>query len=109
MTLAVDRQARRRRRRARAGRAGGQGGADRARAHAEDQRPLELHRLGQPSGGKPVAATVTEQIVDPIGGVHPVEFGNEHEEHHQLAVQGNLQGLHHLAGQTRAASRSPSG
>ena len=25
--------------------------------------------------GKPAAATVTVQIVDPIGGVHPVEFG----------------------------------
>ena len=25
--------------------------------------------------GKPAAATVTAQIVDPIGGVHPVEFG----------------------------------
>ena len=26
-------------------------------------------------GGKPAAATITAQIVDPIGGVHPVEFG----------------------------------
>jgi hypothetical protein len=26
--------------------------------------------------GAPVAATVTAQIVDPIGGVHPVERGN---------------------------------
>jgi hypothetical protein len=26
-------------------------------------------------GGKPVVATITEAIVDPIGGVHPVEFG----------------------------------
>lgn len=25
--------------------------------------------------GKPVAARLTAQIVDPIGGVHPVEFG----------------------------------
>jgi hypothetical protein len=25
--------------------------------------------------GRPAAATVTVQIVDPIGGVHPVEFG----------------------------------
>jgi hypothetical protein len=27
------------------------------------------------SGGKPVAAKLTAQIVDPIGGTHPVEFG----------------------------------
>ncbi len=26
-------------------------------------------------GGKPVAARITEAIVDPIGGAHPVEFG----------------------------------
>lgn len=26
-------------------------------------------------GGKPVAAKITGQIVDPIGGVHPVQFG----------------------------------
>lgn len=26
-------------------------------------------------GGKPVTAAITEQIVDPIGGVHPVQFG----------------------------------
>jgi hypothetical protein len=25
--------------------------------------------------GRPAAATVTAQIVDPIGGVHPVQFG----------------------------------
>jgi hypothetical protein len=25
--------------------------------------------------GKPVAARITEAIVDPIGGVHPVQFG----------------------------------
>jgi len=26
-------------------------------------------------GGRPVAGRLTEQIVDPIGGKHPVEFG----------------------------------
>lgn len=26
-------------------------------------------------GGKPVSARITAQIVDPIGGSHPVEFG----------------------------------
>lgn len=26
-------------------------------------------------GGKPASARITAQIVDPIGGVHPVEFG----------------------------------
>ena len=25
--------------------------------------------------GKPIAGTLTVQIVDPVGGVHPVEFG----------------------------------
>ena len=27
------------------------------------------------AGGKPAAATLTEEIVDPIGGAHPVRFG----------------------------------
>jgi len=27
------------------------------------------------AGGKPVKAQLTEQIVDPIGGVHPVQYG----------------------------------
>ena len=27
------------------------------------------------SGGKPVPGTVTAQVVDPVGGIHPVEFG----------------------------------
>jgi hypothetical protein len=26
-------------------------------------------------GGKPVKALLTEQVVDPIGGTHPVQFG----------------------------------
>jgi hypothetical protein len=30
------------------------------------------------SGGKPVEATITSQIVDPVGGVHSVEFGDTH-------------------------------
>jgi hypothetical protein len=28
------------------------------------------------SGGKPARATITSQIVDPVGGVHPVAFGD---------------------------------
>ncbi len=28
------------------------------------------------AGGKPAAARITAQIVDPLGGVHPVEFGD---------------------------------
>ena len=27
------------------------------------------------SGGKPAAGTVTAQVVDPVGGIHAVEFG----------------------------------
>ena len=27
------------------------------------------------AGGKPVAAKLTEQIVDPLGGAHPVQLG----------------------------------
>lgn len=27
-------------------------------------------------GGKPLTGRITVQIVDPIGGVHPVQFGN---------------------------------
>jgi len=29
-------------------------------------------------GGRPVRATITTQIVDPVGGVHAVEFGDTH-------------------------------
>jgi hypothetical protein len=29
-------------------------------------------------GGKPAHAMITSQIVDPIGGVHAVEFGDTH-------------------------------
>ena len=29
-------------------------------------------------GGKPTRATITSQIVDPVGGVHAVEFGDTH-------------------------------
>ena len=29
-------------------------------------------------GGKPARATITSQIVDPVGGVHAVEFGDTH-------------------------------
>jgi len=29
-------------------------------------------------GGKPTGATITSQIVDPVGGVHAVEFGDTH-------------------------------
>jgi hypothetical protein len=29
-------------------------------------------------GGKPARATITTQIVDPVGGVHAVEFGDTH-------------------------------
>ena len=28
------------------------------------------------SGGRPAAARITAQIVDPIGGIHQVDFGN---------------------------------
>jgi hypothetical protein len=34
--------------------------------------PYTVHAT---SGGKPVAARLTAQIVDPVGGVHAVEFG----------------------------------
>jgi hypothetical protein len=35
---------------------------------------MALH-LRVASGGKPVAAKLTAQIVDPIGGKHPVDIG----------------------------------
>jgi hypothetical protein len=34
--------------------------------------PYAVHAT---SGGKPVAGRITAQIVDPLGGTHPVEFG----------------------------------
>ena len=29
--------------------------------------------------GRPIRATITTQITDPFGGVHPVEFGDTHK------------------------------
>ena len=34
------------------------------------------YSLAVTKGGKPVAARLTEQIVDPIGGSHPVQLGS---------------------------------
>ena len=39
-------------------------------------------------GGKPVAAKLTEQIVDPIGGVHPVEVGPTTKKILNLPIKG---------------------
>ncbi len=47
--------------------------------------------------GKPLAGKVTIAIVDPVGGVHPVQFGANTEVRHELALQGRLQGLGALA------------
>jgi hypothetical protein len=42
------------------------------------------------SGGKPVAAKLTVQIVDPIGGIHPVEFGNTTKDVTNWAFKGTF-------------------
>jgi hypothetical protein len=39
-------------------------------------------------GGKPVAAKLTEQIVDPIGGVHAVQVGPTTKDITNLPVKG---------------------
>jgi hypothetical protein len=38
--------------------------------------------------GKPVAAKLTEQIVDPIGGVHPVQVGPSTKNITRLPIKG---------------------
>lgn len=37
--------------------------------------PWNYSITAKAADGKPAAATLTEQIVDPIGGAHPVQFG----------------------------------
>lgn len=39
-------------------------------------------------GGKPVSARLTEQIVDPIGGVHAVQVGPTTKDVTNLAIKG---------------------
>ena len=59
--------------------------------------------------GKPLAGKITVAIVDPVGDVHPVQFGAQDEVHHQRPVQGRLQGLGALAaGLRRRGTRSSS-
>jgi hypothetical protein len=41
-------------------------------------------------GGRPVSATITEAIVDPIGGVHPVEFGKSTRKITNWAFKGTF-------------------
>ena len=38
--------------------------------------------------GKPVAARLTEQIIDPIGGRHPVEFGPSTKVIKNIPIKG---------------------
>jgi hypothetical protein len=42
------------------------------------------------SGGKPVAARITAQIVDPIGGVHPVDYGTTKKPVRNLPFRGTF-------------------
>jgi hypothetical protein len=42
------------------------------------------------SAGRPVAATLTEQIVDPIGGVHPVQFGTSTKNITNWRIRGSF-------------------
>ena len=39
-------------------------------------------------GGKPAAATITAQIVDPIGGVHIVQFGSTTRNIKNFPIKG---------------------
>ena len=41
-------------------------------------------------GGKPVKAKITEQIVDPIGGRHPVQFGTSTKNITNWPVDGTF-------------------
>jgi hypothetical protein len=40
--------------------------------------------------GKPLAAKLTEQIVDPVGGVHPVQFGTSTKNITNWPVTGSF-------------------
>lgn len=46
-----------------------------APGHAPKVGPRWTYVVRATEGGKPVAGKLTEQIVDPLGGTHPVEFG----------------------------------
>jgi hypothetical protein len=43
------------------------------------------------SGGRPAAAQITAQIVDPIGGVHQVDFGNTTKNLRNWPFKGTFQ------------------
>jgi hypothetical protein len=38
--------------------------------------------------GKPVAAKISEQIVDPVGGMHPVQFGKNTKNITNIPIKG---------------------
>jgi hypothetical protein len=46
-----------------------------APGHTPRIGPRWYYTVRVTSGGKPAAARLTEQIVDPLGGTHPVQFG----------------------------------
>jgi hypothetical protein len=46
-----------------------------AAGHAPSINTHWSYAVRATEGGKPVSARITAQIVDPIGGVHPVQFG----------------------------------
>jgi hypothetical protein len=49
-----------------------------APTHAPKVKTKWFYVVKATSGGKPAKATITSQIVDPVGGVHAVEFGDTH-------------------------------
>ncbi len=48
------------------------------------------YALAVTRGGKPVAARLTEQIVDPIGGSHPVQLGSTTTDITNRPVRGTF-------------------
>jgi hypothetical protein len=49
-----------------------------ARTHTPKASVKWFYVVRATRGGRPARATITTQIVDPIGGVHAVEFGDTH-------------------------------
>lgn len=47
-----------------------------------------VHAFDQ--AGRPLRARLTVQIVDPFGGVHPVEFGSSHREVANVGFTGRF-------------------
>jgi hypothetical protein len=61
-----------------------------APTHTPKVKTKWFYTLRVTDGGKPASARLTAQIVDPIGGVHPVAFGSSTKPIRNYAFKGTF-------------------